>query len=83
MIAIFAYDLYYKLIPDAWAYIFAALALLARVAYLVFSGFPLSLYSQPNSVELLLLLSSGPAVAAPLFAPCRRGRHPRSQLGLI
>lgn len=54
LVAIAVYDARHTIIPDAWVYAFSLLALL------------LALFTQTTATVLLLL--SGPAAAAPLFA---------------
>ena len=57
LIAIFVYDLYYMLIPDAWAYGCAGVALLsALVGWWVY-----------GIGQLLYILIAGPLAALPLF----------------
>lgn len=56
LIAITVYDFYYTIIPDEWVYLFAAVALLS------------SLFARDPALTPLLVLFSGPLVAAPLYA---------------
>lgn len=58
LVAIAVYDIKHTIIPDAWAYVFDALALLTMV----------SLFAQDGSLPLWLLLVSGPLTAFPLAA---------------
>lgn len=55
LIAITVYDLYHKIIPNEWAYLFAALALIT------------SMLSLPYGASAVWLLVAGPLAAAPLF----------------
>lgn len=56
LIAIAVYDLRHTIIPDQWVYSFAALALISQLLF------------APQDASVLLILLSGPLVAAPLFA---------------
>lgn len=60
LVCIFVYDLRHTIIPDSWAYSFAALSLLSAFA----SGLS-SVLAAPYLV--LLTLASGPLAALPLF----------------
>ncbi|OGG57426.1 hypothetical protein A2853_03625 [Candidatus Kaiserbacteria bacterium RIFCSPHIGHO2_01_FULL_55_17] len=57
LIAIAVYDLHHTIIPDAWVYICAALALCSSLLYEPVSGY-----------SFVLLLLSGPVIAVPLFS---------------
>jgi leader peptidase (prepilin peptidase)/N-methyltransferase len=59
LIAIAVYDLRHTIIPDAWAYGFAAAALL----FSIIAGAGLL-----NNTDIAFLFASGPIVALPLFA---------------
>lgn len=55
LIAITVYDLYHKIIPNEWVYLFAAIALTA------------SLSALPHGTSAVWMLVAGPLVASPLF----------------
>jgi len=59
LLAIAVYDLKHTLIPDAWAYFFAALSLVAAVTSIPLADAVYGVFS---------VFIAGPAVAAPLFA---------------
>lgn len=58
LIAISVYDIHHTIIPDGWSYAFGAFALL----------FSFSLLPPGSSIEWVILLLSGPAIAFPLWA---------------